>query len=126
MNRIPQYGLTAYVLNEALQNCNETSICNARFYCTLVYLYVYVYFAYFTPVWMWLLLVYFIHLHAFTFVYPTLSTSTCLGVPHLHAFNRYLPVFTSITPLHAFTCSTTLTLFTYMGHTGVRLCCAYI
>ena len=27
--------------NEALQNCNETSICNARwFYCTLVYLYV--------------------------------------------------------------------------------------
>ena len=40
MNRIPQYSLTAYVLNEALQNCNETSICNARFYCTLVYLYV--------------------------------------------------------------------------------------
>ena len=30
-------------------------------------------------------------------------------------------MFTSFTPLHAFTCSTTLPLLTYMGHTGVHL-----
>ena len=80
-----------------------------------------VYFAYFTPVWMWFILSTYMRLPL-----CTLSTSTYLGVPHLHAFNRYLPVFTSFTPLHAFTCSTTLPLFTYMGHTGVHLCCACI
>ena len=58
----------------------------------------------------------------------TLSTSTYFGVPHLHgiAFNRYLPVFTSFTPLHVFTCSIMLPLFTYMDHTGVHLCYAPI
>ena len=55
----------------------------------------------------------------------TLSTSTYLGVPHLHALNRYLPVFTWFTPLHVFTCSTMLPLFSYMDHTGVHLHVCY-
>ena len=44
-----------------------------------------VYFAYFTPVWMWFILSTNMRLPL-----CTLPTSTYLGVPHLHAFNRYL------------------------------------
>ena len=68
-----------------------------------------VYFAYFTPVWMWFILSTYMRLPL-----CTLPTSTYLGVPHLHAFNRYLPVFTSFTPLHAFTCSTTWAIQVYI------------